>query len=372
MRIALLSSTVDIGNGYGNITVEYCRALRRKGVDVTLFLPTEERRAAESLGWDVPMRFVLPRYAFRFSLLTIWPYLRTVDVSGFDVVHSLLDFPYCVIAARSAHAYGKPFMMGSQGTYGVVPLTRWLDRHFLMQTYRRSKKIVVPSAFTRDAILQYAKEELPIDIIHNGVNFARFSRTVDASDLRRSLGDRPLLLTVGGLKDRKGQDLVIRALPALKKDHPRLLYILVGDGHTRPALEALARELGVVDMVQCVGSKTGDELLRYFRACDVYVHTPRIHHLTFEGFGIVYLEASACGKPIVATDAGGVRDAVVDAVTGIVVPDGSVPAIAAAIDQLLKNPAEAARMGEEGKKYAAAHDWSIIVDKFTAFYRSLV
>lgn len=372
MRIALFSSTVDVRNGYGNITVEYCRELRRKGIDFTLFLPASERRTAEALEWDVPTEFVLPRYAFRFSLLTVWMYLRRVDVRAFDVVHSLLDFPYCVIAARSARKYGKPFLMGSQGTYGVVPLTRQPDRFFLMNAYRTARHILVPSRFTREMILRYAKQELPIDIVHNGVNLARFSRDVDATELRRSFGNRKVLLTVGGLKARKGQDLVIRALALLKKDYPELLYVVVGDGHTRPGLEQLAKDIGVSDLVRFTGSKTGDELLRYFRACDVYVHTPRVENLTFEGFGIVYLEASACGKPIVATDAGGVSDAVIDGKTGIVVRDGDVPAIAAAIAGLFKDPALAARMGEEGKRYAAAHDWSMIVERFIAFYRALV
>ena len=368
MTVAIFSATLERRTGYGNITYEYCRALHAKGVKFTLFLPRTEAEVAKSLKLPFRVECILPRYVVRFNVGNIWLYFRRIDVAKFDLVHSILDFPFCFLAARSAKKYGKPFLMGAQGTYGVMPLTYAPDKYLLTFAYRHAKRIVVPSLFTKDLIQKVAGEEYPIDIIHNGVDFARFDRTIDTQELRARAGGRKILLTVGNFKERRGQDLILRALGILKKKRSDFFYYLVGGGSLRTSLEELARSLGLTEYVAFVGQKDGEELVRYFHACDIYVHTPRVFRLNFEGFGIVYLEASACGKPLVATDAGGIRDAVIDGETGLIVPDEDVAGIAEALDRLLSDPALCTRLGEEGKRYAREHDWSMIVDDFLKVY----
>jgi phosphatidylinositol alpha-1,6-mannosyltransferase len=253
-----------------------------------------------------------------------------------------------------------------------LPLTRYPERWLLKACYAHARHIVVPSAFTRDAILRQAKESYAIDIVHNGVDFERFQKIIDGTRLRTLHGSGPFLLTVGGLKPRKGQDLVIRALPSIIAAHPNVHYLLVGEGSMRSELQNLASSLGVSHHITFVGSKTGDDLVTYFHLADIYVHTPKVVHWNFEGFGIVYLEAGACGVPSVATDAGGVRDAIVDQKTGIIVPDGDCAAIAQAVTSLLSDPQKRATMGADAKKYAAEHDWRYIVERFLPFYRDCV
>ncbi|MBM3231733.1 glycosyltransferase family 4 protein, partial [Candidatus Peregrinibacteria bacterium] len=92
----------------------------------------------------------------------------------------------------------------------------------------------------------------------------------------------------------------------------------------------------------------------------------------FEGFGIVYLEASACGKPIVATDAGGIRDAVVENETGLIVPDGDVPGITRSVLRLLDDEALAKKLGERGRSYAKENDWNVIAKKFIELYKKAI
>lgn len=373
MRVALFSSTIDVVNGYGNITYEYCRELQAAGIDFTLFLPdtAAERGTASSLRLPFEVRHVLPPYIFRIFQKGFPGYLRRVDVSGYDIVHSLMDFPYCFVAARSAKKYRKPFIMGSQGTYGVLPLTRFPDRYFLTWSYRQARRIIVPSAFTRDSIETYARDRYPLQVIHNGVRFDRFHKELDVSQVRSRYAGKNILLTVGGLKARKGQDLVLHALAAVLKTQKDVVYVMVGEGNTRPMLEELAQSLGIQDHVDFVGNQRGDDLVRYFKACDLYVHTPRIDHLNFEGFGIVYLEAGACGKPSVATDAGGVRDAVTPE-AGLVVPDGDIPAIAEAILTLLRDEGLRGKLGEGARAYALRHDWKDVVQEFQSVYHELL
>lgn len=369
MRLAIFSSTINAKDGYGNITYELCMHHAANGLDITLFLPQSEQGLVEELALPFPVKCILPEYIFRLHQPKAVAYLRNIDVSGFDVVHSLFAFPYCIIAARSAKKHHKPFLMGAQGTYGVLPLTYFPERQVLKWCYRRAQRITVPSVFTKQLIEEYAKAQYPIDIIHNGVHFDRFAAEVDCSMLRKQYEGKQLLLTVGGLKERKGQDIVLRALAVAKQKCPNLFYIMVGEGKWRSGLEQLATELGVMDRIKFVGNKSGEELVRYFQGCDIYVHTPRVADLKFEGFGIVYLEASACGKPIVATDAGGIRDAVLDGETGLVAPDGDIQGVADRILTLCADKDLRKNLGDAGKKYAQKNDWPFVAGQFENLYR---
>lgn len=372
MRIALISPRLDPTDGYGNITAEFCAALVKKpGITFTLFLPASERKYVERLKPNYPVRYDLARYAIAFNAITTLPYFRPINVRGYDIVHSLFDFPHCFQAAWSAMLFGKPFIMGVQGTYGITPLLRKPDRWCLKFAYRRAKAVTAPSTYTRDLITKMSGGKYPIHVIHNGVNLERFSKKVDASAITKKFHGKKMLLTVGGIKARKGQDLVIRALGQLyKKGKNNVEYIIVGEGPQHAEYKALAHQLGVADHVHFVGNKTDDHLLEYFDAADIYVHTPRVFYYNFEGFGIVYLEASARSKPIVAADAGGIRDAVIDGKTGIVVPEEDVSAITAAIEKLLNDPDLRLTMGKAGRAYAEQHDWSVIVDQFLPLYQS--
>ena len=174
------------------------------------------------------------------------------------------------------------------------------------------------------------------------------------------------------MKERKGQDLVIEALATLKKSTDDFVYLLVGDGEMKTVWQAHAEKFGVSDNVVFVGALDGEELVRYFHACDMYVHTPRVIYYNFEGFGIVYLEAGACGKPSIAADAGGVADAVVQNETGFIVPDGDVAHIADKMLQLLRDGALRQTMGDAGREYARKHDWAPIVDEFLKLYSAVL
>lgn len=373
MRVALFSSTIEPKDGYGNITFELAHELHAQGIDLTLFLPKNQGDAAAAMSLPFAISCTLPKYVYRIFEKSGPGYFRTIDLSDFDVVHDLFSFPYCIIATRSAKKAHKPLVIGAQGTHGVRPLTYRPERLLLKRCYQRADAIVVPSQYTKKRILEEAKENYAIDVIHNGVRFERFQKPVDTASVRNRYARKKILLTVGGLWGRKGHDLVLRALPDVLKKHPDTMYAIIGDGNARTDLEALATDLGVRKAVDFVGRKSGDDLVAYFQACDIYVHTPKIvDQNKFEGFGIVYLEASACGKPIVATDAGGIRDAVLDNETGLIVTDGDISAISQSITRLLDDESLVKKFGERGKVYAKENDWGAIAKKFVEIYKKIV
>src|SRR4029453_2663396 len=125
--------------------------------------------------------------------------------------------------------------------------------------------------------------------------------------VRKELGrtGRQVVLTVGALQKRKGQDMMIRALPAIRRRCPDVLYAMIGEGWERPYLDKLVADHGVGDLVQFRGTPTDDEMIRCYQQCDLFALPNRQVGWDLEGFGIVLIEAQACGKPVVAGTSGG-------------------------------------------------------------------
>ena len=193
-----------------------------------------------------------------------------------------------------------------------------------------------------------------------GVDVDTFHPGVDGGVVRKRLGlsDRPVIVCVSRLVPRKGQDMLIRALPAIRRRVPGVALLLVSGGPYRSKLERLAREQGVESDVVFTGSVPWAELPEHYAAGDVYAMPCRTRAagLDVEGLGIVYLEASATGLPVVGGDSGGAPDAVLEDVTGFVVGGRDVPAIAARIADLLCDPDRAKTMGAAGREWVE-RDW---------------
>lgn len=196
-----------------------------------------------------------------------------------------------------------------------------------------------------------------------GVDTEAFNPSVDGRPVRamHGLGDRPVIVCVSRLVKRKGQDMLIRAVPLVQRSVPDAAVLLVGDGPMRERLVQIAAELGVAKDVVFAGAKPWAELPPYFGAGDVFCMPTRTRKLGLEveGLGIVYLEASATGLPVVAGRSGGAPDAVRDGETGVIV-DGSRPeSVATAIATLLLDRATAYQWGTAGRAWVeGAWQWN--------------
>ncbi len=371
MKIAFFTSTVDCTTGTGNLINEICREYSRKGIDFVVFAPKNEQQQNFQVNFEV--KYVLPEFSFSVKRKGFLPYLfEDVNLEGFDLIHCFFEFPYSFLAARLAKEYKLPLIISAQGTFAVRPLTTWPEKYFLKWSYKTANEIVVPSQFTKDMIIKYSGNNYNITIIHNGVNFKRFYSSINIEDLKSKYQGKKILMTLGGLKSRKGQDLVIKSLVEVKKQYPNFKYLIVGGGKWQKYLEDLVKENNLEDYVEFTGVLNGENLVKYLQLCDIYVHTPRLQGLSFEGFGIVYLEASACGKPIVAADAGGIRDAVVEGKTGLIAGNENIEEIAKHILTLLQDEKLAKTLGQNGIEYARSHSWNIIADKFIAVYKKYI
>ncbi|MFH8380872.1 glycosyltransferase family 4 protein [Kitasatospora sp. NPDC018058] len=204
-----------------------------------------------------------------------------------------------------------------------------------------------------------------------GVDETTFNPGSGGAEVRRRLGlaDRPVVVCVSRLVPRKGQDTLIEAMPQILADVPDAVLLIVGGGPYRADLEKLADAKGVRTSVRFTGSVPWEELPAHYGAGDVFAMPCRTRRggLDVEGLGIVYLEASATGLPVVAGDSGGAPDAVLEGETGYVVPGGSAAAAAERIVRLLRDEELRRRMGEAGRRWVErSWRWDLLAGRLTS------
>ena len=206
-----------------------------------------------------------------------------------------------------------------------------------------------------------------------GIDTEHFS-PVDSTQLKASLGfsGKRIIVSVGRLVHRKGQDKLIESLPAIIQKIPNAHLLLVGEGPYRNHLTKLVRKHQLEDFVTFIGRIQFAQLPSYICLGEIFAMPSRSRFagLEVEGLGIVYLEASACGLPVIAGASGGAPDAVIDGVTGVVVDGLNCDAIANAAIQMLENPIQSQKMGLEGRRWVIEHwRWQIWSDEFTKLLR---
>lgn len=228
------------------------------------------------------------------------------------------------------------------------------------------------STYTAGLLRDNGVSSARLHVVPNGTNPDRF-RPMDAAAVRNDLGldDQTVLLTVGRLVPRKGIDTTLRALPSVLDAVPDLTYLVVGTGPDRARLEALARDLGVREHVRFAGEVAFDALPHYYNAADLFVMPSREDPPDVEGFGIVFLEAGACGLPVVGARSGGIPDAVHEGETGLLVPPADPTALSETLARVLTTPDLAARLGQQGRHHAVHEaSWDHVADQLWAVLAS--
>jgi phosphatidylinositol alpha-1,6-mannosyltransferase len=278
-------------------------------------------------GWIC--RLLRPFVSFRF----------TVTIHAHEVVYS----------SRGLRQRIKRAMRPLQG--------RWIGS---------ADRVLAVSNFTRLALVKAGVDESRISVVFNGIDPGDFAGITGTQELvrRYGLGRRRVILTVARLDVHKGHDVVIKAMPRILEKIPDAAYVIVGEGSTRPGLEALCRKYGVHKQVIFTGLIPRHDVLGLFAACDVFVMISRIEGSNAEGFGIVFLEAGALSKPVVGGRAGGVTDAVEDGVTGYLVDPLDSGGVAEAVVRVLLDRNLASRLGSNGRERVLSRfTWDHIFDR---------
>lgn len=241
---------------------------------------------------------------------------------------------------------------------------------------RKADAVVAVSHFTEKALVRLmGVDKRKIHLFHNGVDVERFQPGPKRTDLieKHKLAGKRIILTVGRIVPRKGFDAVIRAMPKILEQVPDAHYLIVGGGYYRPTLEALVDAHDMGEHVTFAGMVADEDLADYYRLCDLFVMANReMPDGDTEGFGLVFLEANACGKPVVGGIAGGAVEAVRHGENGLLVDSWSVAEIAETVGQLLTDQQLYEQIAQRGLEIALASSSRAKAEQFQALCTRLV
>jgi glycosyltransferase involved in cell wall biosynthesis len=329
-------------------------------------------RAEQQQGFEVRFpRFPSPPGLFRgadgwLMALGCLPLLYR-QRHRFDIIDAHFAYPDGYAATRLGRWLGKPVTVTLRGT--EVPHSRDpAKRRRLIQTFRDADRLFAVSGSLARLAIELGAAPAKVQVVGNGVDLGRF-RPLERAQMRVGLGiaaDAQVLISVGGLVERKGFHRVIEILPDLLRTHPRLVYLVVGgagpEGDYAQTLRARVAALGLGERVRFLGQVAPERLAEPLSAADVFVLAT-----SNEGWANVFLEAMACGLPVVTTDVGGNPEVVSDAALGTLVPFGDARALADAIAAALRRDWDRAAI----RAYAQANTWDQRVETLVRAFRSI-
>ncbi|MFL5736942.1 MAG: glycosyltransferase family 4 protein [Actinomycetota bacterium] len=278
--------------------------------------------------------------------------IDAVSSSGAEVVVFGDAFPLAIYGPM-LEKQGIPYIVAAHGFDYWLSLTPGAAQLVHRATSRASRVAVMCSAYIARVVRTAVPPRVPVSVMYPGADVHRFNPDLPTQEVRRRHGigaGDPLVVCVSRLVKRKGQDVLIHALPTIRRRAPGARLLIVGGGPYRDTLERMAG-MAEPGSVLFSGEVSDDELPNYYAAGDVFAMPcrTRLGGLEVEGWGNVFLEAAACARPVVGGSSGGAPEAVDDGVTGLVV-DGSHPgAVAEAVGGLLADPDRANAMGKAGR-----------------------
>lgn len=215
-------------------------------------------------------------------------------------------------------------------------------------------KIITNSSYTTDVFRRFGVEDLKLVRVSPCVDTNRFRPNIDVKDLAKQykLENKKVIMTVGRLVARKGNDTVIQSLNKVVERIPDIRYLIVGDGPEKQRLKVLANDLKLEDYIVFTGFVSDEDLPGYYNLCDLYVLPNRETNDfdTIEGFGITFVEASACGKPVIGGKSGGASDSILNGVTGVLVDSQDTEMLANKIIEILSKKELAGQFGLRGRE----------------------
>lgn len=355
------------------------RGLHQIGHSVDMLTRFREELATYAeRDWPFPVRYIPGKR---------WPQLRTLYCyNALNEYITAFGAPELVIATTWNFARAAvPLKSRNRREFNLITVTHGLEvtrkmprpkRWWLRHTLNRSDLVVSVSEFTRQRVLDRHKTPPEkVVALPNGVDVKKFYPGADVRELRErfNLGNGKIILTLARVIERKGHDRVIRALPRVLQAVPDAKYLICGpwEKNYLAQLQELISRLHLQQKVIFTGYMPPAELNRIYNLCDVYIMPSRelVETGDTEGFGITYLEANACEKPVIGGRSGGVGDAIVDGETGFLVDGDDVDGIAEKLILLLQDEALARRLGKAGRqRVEKRYTWEVIARELMQLY----
>lgn len=368
MRICLITDVLSPQTGWGRYAAEISKGLLAAGIECRILSPRDRCAYPELAGYHD--HHAITSYmedSRHFARLLAANYARIRNlVNDCDLVHCLTE-PYAPLTWLAARQ--QPYVLSAVGTFALQPLDArvhgWLHR----RAFQKARAVACISAYTERRLTA----RLPLantKVIPLGVNLDDF-----ASRREQTAQGEPVLLSVGMIKERKGIHVALEALAAVVKQHPDVHYYIVGPQERSTyfaRLQDLVAELELQSHVTFVGEVSERDLVAWYHRATVFVLPSLSVGDHFEGFGLVHLEANACGTPAIGTWESGAEEVIVDGKNGFLVPQNDPQALAGAIGHLLADASLTQRMGAGGRARAQQMTWQQTVDKLIALYADIL
>ena len=291
---------------------------------------------------------------------------RIYDSFPFDVIHAHVAVPDGQAAIIAGRTYGKPTVVTFHGQdVRNIPKLNRACRRMVMSVVRGASRVVVVSTTLGNALREYVSDR-ELLVVSNGYSPGDVSS--GSLELANRYRGKRVILSVGHLIPQKAHKYVIIAVAKLLKAHPDIVYVIIGKGDEEQPLKRLVKEMGLQDTVEFVGQVPHRVVMAYLATCDIFA-LPSWN----ESFGVVYVEAMAYGRPVIACRGEGIQDVIVDGETGALVEPQDVDSLTNALGKLLEDQAYAMRLGEAGKALVArSFTWQQSAEKLCQLYEELI
>jgi phosphatidylinositol alpha-1,6-mannosyltransferase len=371
MKILFLTDSLSDLDGVGRYSMRLIAAMEslRPGLEVHVLLARKHRPTSKSVPghWKVevalppdyyfymsPMRYLLSR------VQSTWKTFRAAR--GAALIHAIKDYPHNQIGSDAARLRRIPCVATAHGTYTIQPLLSPVHSRRAYRVYHRIDHFISVSNYTRGRLLKLMEgrdfDGSKVTVVPNCVSASAYAEPMSLE--RQPWHDQTFSLAIGEVKERKGHHLWLEAWIRLAAEFPEWRHYMVGrlsGDEYQVRLEAAVREAGLEDRVFFLGNVSEEQKIDLLQRAEIFVHTPvTAADGGFEGFGIVYLEASASGTACLGTLDSGAEDAIVAGRTGLLV-DQTVDAIEVGLRRLMGDPSERAEFARQGVEHARTETW---------------
>lgn len=321
-----------------------------------------ERLKLSSSSWGIRSLTGL-KYYWR----VFWKINTLIKRHRIEVIHCGRCLPEGVIGYLFNLLFNLPYICYIHGEDVEAAATSreltWIVRKVLSN----AQTLICNSQNTANLLLNnWQIQAEKIQILNPGVDAQRFIPTQVDKQIKENFGwqERPVILTVGRLQERKGQDMLIKALPLIKASFPDVIYAIIGGGTQREKLDALVTDLHLQDNVIFMSEISDEQMIQAYQQCDIFALPNRTVGQDIEGFGMVLVEAQACAKPVIAGDSGGTAETMLINETGYIVDCTTPEPLAQQIVTLLNAPEKRAAMGIKARRHVEQTlDWQVHAQK---------
>ncbi|MBU1177119.1 glycosyltransferase family 4 protein [Patescibacteria group bacterium] len=373
MKICFLTNTLNIDSGWGRYSYNIIDQINKNKEIKSIVL------AEDAIGYSL-VNPILKKSCKNLFFVFLNAFKARKYIKQCDIIHCLDAYPYGLIGTLANIGLNRKIIINVVGSYSIAPLEykkegkllrriyQKIKRDLLYWTYKKADYVLSISAFTEREILKRVKLK-NTQIVHLGIDFNKFQ--IDYSVNKNNKKEK-MILSVGALKRRKGYYISIPAIAQVKKKYPNIKYYIVADQSNQSyfkELKNLVAKHQLENNIIFLQKVSDKDLINLYYQSDLFLLTSVNIGLHFEGFGLVFLEANACGKPVIGTLGCGIEDAVKHEYNGLLVPQNNIDETAKAILRILDDPVLAQRLGDNGKQKAKNMSWQKTVEKYIEVYK---